>query len=258
MSFTIKNLFVCGVIALVLSGCGSKQEAIYAPHKPTYGKAKSSAAVHRATMRPYSINGVTYYPTVVEVGEKFRGVASWYGNDFHGKRTSNGEIYDMHDFTAAHKTLPMNTMVKVKNLKNGKSVVVRVNDRGPFVAGRIIDLSYAAAKKIGIVGSGTAPVELEILGFDNKIESLTKKRSVVLSNYAVQIGSFRKIEGARITKRNNALVDGRYRAVIKRFDYEGEPLYRVWLTGFQSENEARDFIRRGDFPGAFIIRNSDD
>ncbi len=207
-------------------------------------------------MRPYEVNGVTYYPTVVAVGTKYRGIASWYGPNFHGKRTSNGEIYDMHDFTAAHKTLPMNTMVKVTNLRNNKSVVVRINDRGPFVSNRIIDLSYAAAKKIDMIKTGTAPVELEVLGFDSTIASLQKsKRSVTLSNFAVQIGSFRNFRGAKITKERNALVDGRYRAIIKRFFLDGAPIYRVWLVGFQSEQEARDFVESGRYPGAFVVRD---
>ena len=254
--------------ALLFWGCGSKPEPT-----PTYGTPKSSPAVHRATMRPYTVRGVTYYPTVVRVGEKFRGIASWYGRDFHGRRTSNGEIYNMYAHTAAHKTLPMNTMVRVTNLRNGRSTVVRINDRGPFVGSRIIDLSYAAAKDIGVVGPGTAPVEIEVLGFDSHIAkkaAATRKTAaaakasrpqklprleVVLDDFAVQIGSFRRYEGARITRDKNAVVDGCYKAVIRKFYYEGAPIYRVWLTGFSSEQEARDFIESGRYPGAFIIRN---
>ncbi len=91
------------------------------------------------------------------------GIASWYGGKFHGRRTSNGEIYDMHDLTAAHRTLPFGTIVAVTNLSNGRSVTVRINDRGPFVKDRIIDLSYAAARMLEIVGPGTAPVRLEVI-----------------------------------------------------------------------------------------------
>ena len=105
-------------------------------------------------MRPYVIRGIKYYPTVVSVGDSFKGNASWYGPDFHGKLTSNGEIYNMYDMTAAHKTLPMNTIVKVTNKKNDLSVVVRINDRGPFIATRIIDLSNSAAKKIEMFEKG--------------------------------------------------------------------------------------------------------
>ena len=94
---------------------------------------------------------------------ELEGIASWYGSEFHGRRTASGEIYNMYDYTAAHKTLPLGTYVKVINLENGKSVIVRINDRGPFKKGRIIDLSYAAAKKIGIIEKGTARVRLEII-----------------------------------------------------------------------------------------------
>jgi rare lipoprotein A len=91
------------------------------------------------------------------------GIASWYGPGFHGNRTSNGEIYDMYAMTAAHKTLPFNTIVKVVDLDTGRSVIVRINDRGPFIPGRIIDLSYAAAKELGIVEKGLARVGLKVL-----------------------------------------------------------------------------------------------
>jgi len=94
---------------------------------------------------------------------ELEGVASWYGPNFHGHRTASGEIYNMYDYTAAHKTLPLGTYVRVINLENGKSVIVRINDRGPFKKGRIIDLSYAAAKKIDMIEKGIAKVRLEVI-----------------------------------------------------------------------------------------------
>lgn len=111
--------------------------------------------------RPYSVFGESYVPVVDEEPYKQRGLASWYGRKFHGQKTSSGETYDMFAMTAAHKTLPIPSYARVTNLANGKSVVVRINDRGPFHKGRIIDLSYAAAKRIGIVGRGSAMVEVE-------------------------------------------------------------------------------------------------
>ena len=93
------------------------------------------------------------------------GVASWYGEKFHGRKTSSGEIFDMYKLTAAHKSLPLGTRVRVTNLKNRKSVIVKINDRGPFVRGRIIDLSYGAAKKIGMVDDGVVKVRVEIVGW---------------------------------------------------------------------------------------------
>ena len=113
------------------------------------------------------------------------GYASWYGDKFHGRQTANGETFDTYDFTAAHKELPFNTIVRVTNLANGKTVTVRINDRGPFVEGRIIDLSYAAAKELDMVNTGTAHVRLETLdGGELKIL------------YSIQIGAFSNVEYA--------------------------------------------------------------
>lgn len=134
-------------------------------------------------------------------------MASWYGPKFHGKLTANGEQYDMHQLTAAHRTLPFNSLVKVKNLENGKSVVVRINDRGPFAKNRIIDLSKKAARRIGMIGPGTARVALILLG-DTPTASLPQNLKV--PTYTVQIGSFtdktkafehsRHIRGSRVVK----------------------------------------------------------
>ncbi|WP_317931278.1 septal ring lytic transglycosylase RlpA family protein [Halioxenophilus sp. WMMB6] len=109
---------------------------------------------------PYNVNGQTYRVLASEVGYSERGIASWYGEKFHGHATSNGEIYDMYGMTAAHKTLPIPSYVRVTNLDNQKSVIVRVNDRGPFHSDRLIDLTYAAAKKLGYVQTGTARVQV--------------------------------------------------------------------------------------------------
>ena len=116
---------------------------------------------HRFANRPYTVFGQTYVPVVDKEPRKERGLASWYGRKFHGQRTSSGEVYDMFAMTAAHKTYPIPSYARVTNVKNGKSVVVRINDRGPFHANRIIDLSYAAASRLGIVELGSAPVEVE-------------------------------------------------------------------------------------------------
>ena len=111
----------------------------------------------------YELFGQRYYILGSAAGFSQRGIASWYGGSFHGNPTANGEIYDMHAMTAAHKTLPLPTDVEVKNLRNGKTVVVRVNDRGPFLGDRIIDLSYAAAQALDLVGPGTGLVEVRAL-----------------------------------------------------------------------------------------------
>ncbi len=110
---------------------------------------------------PYSVYGISYSPLTDTQGYRERGIASWYGKKFHNKRTSSGEPYDMYAMTAAHKTLPLPSYARVRNLQNGRSVVVRVNDRGPFLHNRLIDLSYAAAARLGILGTGTGVVEVE-------------------------------------------------------------------------------------------------
>ena len=113
------------------------------------------------------------------------GYASWYGGDFHGKLTANGETFNTYDYTAAHKELPFNTIVKVTNITNGKYVTVRINDRGPFVDGRIIDLSYAAAKDLGMAESGVAPVKLETISM-----------SELKIQYSIQVGAFSNVKYA--------------------------------------------------------------
>jgi rare lipoprotein A len=228
---------------------------------PKNGKIKNSQAMHRATMRAYQIRGKWYYPTKTSMYQKYDGIASWYGPNFHSKKTSNGEIYDMYAHTAAHKTLPMNTMLKVTNKENGKTTVVRINDRGPFVAGRIIDLSNVAAHDIDMVKKGTAPVVIEVIGFNGRVSTLVGnsatsnnyQESVQSSNFAIQIGAFKNHDGAKAYQKKYKLVDGRYKAVVKEFEVNGEPIYKIWLTGFQSEEEAKDFRDDSEFKGAFII-----
>ncbi|RUM56536.1 MAG: septal ring lytic transglycosylase RlpA family lipoprotein, partial [Nautilia sp.] len=147
---------------LFFIGC-SNDENIYLPNNSYYHIKPHKTYKNKVIQKPYFVLGHWYYPIKVQVGDTFRGVASWYGPDFHGKLTANGEIYNMYDYTAANKILPLGTIVKVINLKNHKSVKVRINDRGPFVKGRIIDLSYIAGKRIGIDKTGTAPVKLIVL-----------------------------------------------------------------------------------------------
>jgi rare lipoprotein A len=258
-----QNLFSCAFlfVALCMSGCSSKRHIAKKPSASKY----TSVARHRATMRSYKVRGKRYSPTYVYVGQVMKGISSWYGPNFHGKHTSNGEVYNMHARTAAHKTWPMDTMVRVHNLQNGKSTIVRINDRGPFVSGRIIDCSYTAGKEIGLDRMGIAKVSIEVIGFAGKVQSKARIRRnkeahkptrVELSNFGVQVGAFSRKEGALTYKRKFTGRYAHYRPVIKRFiDFNGNPLYRVWLMGFGSEQEARDFKDTHDLMGAFIVRN---
>jgi len=253
---------------LLLSGCGKKPE-------PTYKEtAFTSAARHKATMRCYTVLGKTYRPTYVNVGQKMRGVSSWYGPNFHGKYTSNGERYNMYAKTAAHKTWPMDTIVRVTNLDNGKKTVVRINDRGPFVKGRIIDCSYAAGKELGLDKSGIANVEIEVIGFagkgtktaaktpkhgtkpHRKVPSKAKKK-VLLKNFGIQLAAFHDKARAEKTRRLYAkkYENGKLRVVIRHFPKaDGTTVYRVWLMGFETEAAARDFRKCQGLTGP-IVRN---
>ena len=217
-----------------------------------------------ATMKAYCIRGKTYYPTYVSIGKKSRGIASWYGTRFHGRRTSSGERYNMYASTAAHKTWPMHTMVKVTNLRNHKSVIVRINDRGPFVRGRVIDCSYSAGKAIGIDRRGTARVKLEVVGFRGKIyrkKTVSKKEEIVvprkikLTNFGIQVNSFNDKEEATIYQRHYALLNRKYHSTIKTsYNDNGEPIYLVFVMGFKTEQEAEDYKYCNDLENSIIIR----
>jgi rare lipoprotein A len=122
-----------------------------------------SEPLHKYANRPYEVFGKKYVPLASVQPFSQRGTASWYGKRFHGQKTSSGETYDMYKMTAAHPTLPIPSYARVTHVANGKSVVVRINDRGPFHGGRIIDLSYVAAYKLGYVGAGSAQVQVEAL-----------------------------------------------------------------------------------------------
>lgn len=164
--------FVFIVLCSLIQGCTKSRYAMSQDAGPSAGfdASKVPDAIPKFEVRteagnksPYTVRGETYHVLSATEGFRQTGIGSWYGKKFHGYKTSNGEIYNMYAMTAAHKTLPIPSYVRVTNVSNGKSVVVRVNDRGPFHEGRIIDLSYAAAQKLGYANKGTAPVELEVI-----------------------------------------------------------------------------------------------
>lgn len=181
---------------------------------------------------------------VLSVGAEEEGIASWYGHPYHGRRASNGEIYDMEKMTAAHRTLPFETVVQVRNLTNGRTVEVRITDRGPFVDGRIIDLSRAAAREIRMIGPGTAPVRVKILKLP---------QAEPAGVFAVQVGAF--ADRANAERRAREVERGYGKASIERRDGD-PPLWRV-LVGRESSIEAaaalaaRIAARSGP---AFVVR----
>ena len=174
-------LFAVLVFALLSAGCSHHPATVAVPPAPPpAAESKPTVTAHSPELE---IPAVTQ-PLLVETG-----IASWYGAPYHHRRGSNGELYDMHAMTAAHRTLPLGSMVRVTNLASQQSVIVRITDRGPFIAGRIVDVSEAAAKKLGMVEKGTVEVKLEVL-----------KTPVPLSNagrWAVEIGGFDQEKAAR-------------------------------------------------------------
>lgn len=191
---------------------------------------------------PYTVNGVTYRVRTGVKGYKERGHASWYGTKFHGRRTANGEVYNMYAMSAAHKTLPLPSYAKVTNLENGRSVIVRVNDRGPFVSGRIIDLSYTAAQKLGYVSKGVARVEVvaldpetlpaanETLAVEKDVaarEALAQDASFKLpDNTYLQVGAYGSAEQAQRVRGQVSAVVG-YPVSVSSVERGGKKLYRV-------------------------------
>ncbi len=210
--------------------------------------------------KPYKVLGKWYQP--IPHAKDFRqdGVASWYGEQFHGRKTSNGEIYDMHAMTAAHKTLPLGTYVLVQNKNNNKEVILRINDRGPFAKNRIIDLSYTAAKKLDAVGPGTIPVRVTALG---AAEGPSGKAGIPESfvpvdydsgTFTFQVGAFKDKENAeRLVKKLNEKYDN---AHISVFNTGPEIFYRVRVGRYSSLNQIikdEKTLQDIGFQDAFIV-----
>jgi len=245
------------VTVVLLAGCGKshiESSSAYTSNKHTSASLPSGNGGHVKTGKPYKVAGKWYYPLNSAENYDQTGVASWYGKKFHGRKTANGERYDMHAMSAAHKTLPMPTMVRVTNLDNGRSVVVRVNDRGPFVKSRIIDLSYAAARSLGYDKKGTARVRVQALNGNTSTArntSVTPKPSRQVSNRpapypaATQDGSIYVQLGA-FSARSNAnqlrqeLVDT-FPSI--RIHHRSQPdLYRVRIGPFNEVSETESVI----------------
>jgi rare lipoprotein A len=189
-------------------------------------------------------------PAPARIGAQEMGLASWYGHPYHGRATSSGEIYDMEKLTAAHRTLPFGTMVRVKNLDNGKSVDVRINDRGPFVKGRIIDLSRAAARKIAMLGPGTARVRIQVVG---QAETAEAEKSPEEGYFAVQIGAFRERSNA---ERMRAKMQKQYGSARLLARAEDPGLWRVLVGREATEEEAAALAERilSDGNDGFVVR----
>lgn len=234
---------------------------LYAPHlsdsepasaididKLTEPTPKSEPMARYGNKSPYTVLGKTYYVIDRSKDYEQRGIASWYGQKFNGRKTSSGEIYSICDFTAAHKTLPLPSYVRVTNARNGKSVVVRVNDRGPFHEGRIIDLSYVAAIRIGLDKTGTAPVRVELLKSGENITSeateASRRESPRTENsdadVSLQFGSFADKDNAK--RLQDRLRDANFDNVeLDKAEVQGQSVWRVQLRALKNEQLAEIF-----------------
>jgi rare lipoprotein A len=229
--------------AAVFYSCGTTGPV--APDKPSSTNA-------------YEVFGKVYHPIDSANGFRQQGVASWYGEQFHEKKTANGETYNMYAMTAAHKTLPFGTMVEVVNVENKKSTIVRINDRGPFCQGRIIDLSHSAAKKIDMIKNGTAAVEITALGTDDEIltargktgpninpnatPNTTPDNLYFTGDFTIQVGSFGDPVNAENLKISLEKIAPDVHVVpIEKND---QTFYRVRVGRFISLKQAQDMEQR--------------
>ena len=225
----------------LLAGCGSKEPSIR-----THGPGVDE---------PYVVNGKKYYPLLSAEGFEQEGIASWYGPGFHGKSTSSGEIFNQNAMTAAHTILPFQSEIEVTNLRNGRSIVVRINDRGPFTDSRIIDLSKAAATKLDIIGTGTARVRLRhVGGADEARRPLPPavQPAQVEGTFYIQVGVFGERGNALSAVRKTRRLD-----MDSRVDYR-RSRWHVLLGPWSDLNTANDNLWRvrDIFPDAFVV--SDD
>lgn len=226
------------LLALIGSGCaGRKPIASRPPTQPTSTPPGKEESAKRSTDVPETAPNPRArrdrpIAAAAPAGYTEQGNASWYGEPFNGRRASNGEVYDMYKLTAAHRTLPFDTMVRVTNLNNGKSTTVRITDRGPFVENRIIDLSLAAAREIDLVGPGVAPVRVEVLG----------NVDPTVGFFTVQVGAFRDRGNAeRLRDRLNLSYSPIF---VEQYDAPEGTYFRVRVGKISGEDAARQFAEQ--------------
>jgi len=241
-------VFTTVLTALLLAGCAGKKakEAEPEPGDGPSDRKISAAEIHDAVPvaeplarygnhSPYTVLGKTYTVLPTSKGYHELGIASWYGRKFHGRRTSSGELYDMHLATAAHKTLPLPTYAEVTNLDNGRKMIVKINDRGPFHDDRVIDLSYAAAIKLGVDQTGTARIEVRALDVDTSKRVAVK----VADGTFLQVGAFSKRKTADDLA--GKMMDAQLKPVSIQ---KSQGLYKVWIGPYASDLEIEDNTRR--------------
>lgn len=252
--FSIPAALVClGVSSLLLVSCARDRAAVQEPADGPSALDIKASDVADAVPRneplarygnhsPYEVFGKKYYVLPSSKGYHEQGIASWYGSKFHGRRTSSGEPYDMHLATAAHKSLPLPTYAEVTNLENGRRVIVKINDRGPFKHGRLIDMSYGAALRLGMTETGTARVDVRVIDVSGDEPALADAgyASPATSDAVgtwLQAGAYGKRQGAE------ELTVQLRRAGISPVSIKGAGgLFRVWLGPYSSQSEVESVI----------------
>jgi rare lipoprotein A len=239
------------LLSIVLAGCGGLGVKDSAPVRVVDFDAIPDAVPQVEPQSKYGngpvyrVNGDSYRVLARADGYRERGVASWYGTKFHGQRTSSGETYDMYTMTAAHKTLPLPTYARVTNLQNGRSVVVRINDRGPFHDDRLIDLSYVAALKLDVVASGTGLVEVSAID-PRATQPAVERRPVVPPETPpqlyVQLGAFAQPDNAQRVA--DQLSDHGFTPRIMPAQLGSDLLHRVRIGPLPSVEQADELMRR--------------
>jgi rare lipoprotein A len=250
------------VVLFCLAGCAERKPYVRKEGPPSAKTIALPETKEGRLPESYVVFGKRYYPLPAAEGFVQVGKASWYGGKFHGRSTANGETYDMHKKTAAHKTLPFGTHVKVTNLSNQRHTVVRINDRGPFVKGRVIDLSYAAAKEIDLVVAGVVDVKVVALGKEaGRIGTPSGSKPVVAfkdlnkGTFTIQVGAFQEKQNAlQIADRLRILFD--YVRVEEYEDASAHKLYRVWISKSETLQQAKLIEKRLEemgFREAFVV-----
>ena len=238
------------ILILFLISCARPPRSV---PKYNYGYSKKIPA----WLKPYTINGKTYFPLPSAKGYEEICIASWYGPGFHGNKSASGERYNMYDFTAAHKILPIGTYVLVTNLENGRQVVVRINDRGPFVDNRCIDLSYSAAKALGIIGKGLAKVKIVALSEGKIVDGGIVYKNIPNIRYRefyLQVGAFKNYQNALRLK--SELKKEFKKINIEPFQKGNTIFYRVQIylaNDFYKAFKLSEELKKERFKSAFLI-----
>lgn len=269
-SFVFHRLVLTIFIVLLVSACATKSrysmEYDVGP-EGTFDASGVPDAIpvweplsRQGNKSPYRVRGVEYHLADVSQGFSETGIASWYGLKFHGELTSNGEIYNMYAMSAAHKHLPIPSYVRVTNLDNNRSVVVRINDRGPFHQGRVIDLSYAAATKLGYAKKGTARVRVDIIQPENlNADSASQPLKVDRVLHFIQVAAFSQKKSAeRVLAQLNAISTLPTKFLASQ-QLEGRSIFRVRLGPFASKAQADSALlklKSEGFKGAHIIQRA--